>query len=442
MLKEFLNYIKVNNLFKQGDKILLAVSGGIDSIVMLDLFVKAGFNVGVAHCNFSLRADESDSDELFLSNYVKKLGTPYHTIKFDTNTYAKSNGISIQMAARELRYDWFEEIRQGHNYDYIAIAHNSDDVIETFFINLTRGTGIKGLTGIQPKMNRIVRPILFASRLQITEYCSQNELSYREDSTNKSVKYSRNKLRHDIIPKFKDINPNFNQTLLENINRLKEVEQIYNATIKEKKKQIISIQGEEILIKIDALKGLSPLTTYLYEFIKPYDFTHKVVDDILNSLDNISGKQFFSPTHRLIKGRDHLIITKLTDEIDNQYYIEEETTTTEEPIKLTITLFERPEDFKFPTNPNIACFDADLLTYPLIIRKWHKGDYFSPLGMKNKIKKLSDFFIDNKMSILEKEKTWLLTSDTKIAWIIGKRLDDRFKITPQTTRILMIELIN
>ena len=441
MIEQFQNYIRVNNLFRKTDALLLGISGGIDSIVMFHLFRLSGLRFGIAHCNFSLRSDESDKDEEFVRNLADNYNIPYYTKRFNTHAFALNEGISIQMAARDLRYEWFEEIRIKENYDYIAIAHNSDDQVETFFINLARGTGIKGLTGIKNKSDKIVRPLLFVGRDEITDFAKRNNFLYREDSSNSSTKYSRNKVRHEVIPVLEKLNPNFRKVMIENIHRLKETEQIFNQTIQEKYRQCITEKSNSLLFDINELKKLDPIETYLHEFTKKYGFSSSQIKDIVSVLDSSPCKQFFSATHRIIKDRDYLIMDEISAQTGKLFYINENDLRVEYPIELLIEREDKEEGFSIQKDSKIGQFDLDKLVFPLTIRKWQKGDYFMPLGMNN-LKKLSDFFIDQKLSISEKENTWILESENKIVWIIGFRPDERFKITETTTKLLKIQVKN
>jgi len=437
VLTLFESYILDHKLFSRNDKLLLAVSGGVDSVVMLDLFIRAEYSCTVAHCNFKLRGEESDSDEIFVKELAEKHKILFYSKSFNTIDYANNNRISIQMAARELRYEWFEDLRVELNCDYIATAHNKNDVIETFFINLTRGTGIRGLTGIPPKSDSIVRPLIFFEREDIYEYAKSNELSWREDSSNSQTKYSRNKIRHFIIPGFQELNPGFIDTMWNNSMRLREIEGIYLNALERIKKEII-VRGKEFAwIPIHEINKLDPLFTWLYELLVDFDFPAPVVRDIAKNLNSTSGKQFFSPTHRLVKDRDKLIIHPLKDTTSKRYYIEDPSQDIDEPVKLELSILTEFDKSDIPGDPNIAWLDLDQLEFPLMIRKWESGDYFMPLGMKN-MKKLSDFFIDNKFSLPEKENIWLLVSGTKIAWVIGKRIDNRYKVRLETSRILQI----
>jgi len=440
MQSDFQRFIQDNDLCAKTNRILIGVSGGIDSVCMFHLFRLSGYAIAIAHCNFQLRGEESDGDELFVKNLAEQYDIPLFSTRFETKQIAESEGISIQMAARDLRYEWFEEIRDRYHYDYIAIAHNSDDVIETFFINLSRGSGIKGFTGIKPKTGNIIRPLLFASREKIENFTLANSYNYREDSSNSTTKYSRNLIRHEIIPMFEKVNPRFKETMLENISRLRETETIFKQQVDIQIKDTTHTSGKKLFINIEKLKHIEQSKTYLYEILSPFGFSSTQVNDIYCSLNSAPGKQFFTLTHRLVKDRTELIVEEIRAINKNNYLIESKNTEIEKPIHLKITKTEKDESFHLIRNKNIAYFDLDNIQYPLIIRKWQNGDYFMPLGMKN-LKKLSDFFIDNKFSLIDKENTWILESGNKIIWIIGHRIDERFKITEHTKSVLQIEFV-
>ncbi|MGQ0828201.1 MAG: tRNA lysidine(34) synthetase TilS [Bacteroidota bacterium] len=441
MQNAFLSYIKKENLFTPSDKILLTVSGGIDSVVMCELFYKAKLNFAIAHCNFQLRGKESDGDELFVKQLASTYKVPFFYERFDTSTHADKYKISIQMAARDLRYGWFEEIRKKEKFQYLATAHHLNDSIETFFINLLRGTGIAGLHGILPKQGKIIRPLLFATKNEIEAFAKKNKLKHHEDSSNVSDKYVRNKLRHHVIPIFKELNPDLENGINETVQRLKNVELIYKNEIENKRATIVKEEKNSVTISIRQLKKLQPLSAYLYNFLKLYNFNASTVEAIIAALDGESGKQFFSDTHRLIKDRDLLIIESLKSKVQSLKF-KVKTTQKElffDGLKLKFKSLSKlsTSDFRLPTS---ATIDFHKLQFPLEIRKWEKGDVFYPLGMKGK-KKLSDFFIDKKLSISQKENAWLLTSKGQIVWIIGLRIDDRFKITDKTDKIYLAELV-
>ena len=435
----FTGFISRNQLLTGTDNVLLAVSGGVDSMVMANLFLKTDNTIGIAHCNFQLRGTESDNDEKFVREFAKNSDTPFYVINFDTEKYAEEKRVSIQMAARDLRYEWFEKIRITEGFDYIALAHNKNDILETVLLNIARGTGLKGMTGIKKKSGYIIRPLLYATRNEIAQYVNDNNLSYREDSSNAQIKYKRNKIRHQIIPEFEELNPDFIDSFSQTINQIEEAYGIFKNMVKKKKEQTVTEIGDKTLIDIYKLRNLSNKATYLYEFLKPYHFPSQIIPDIIESLEGIPGKQFLSPTHRLVKDRNHLIITPQKKDTTEKYYIDEETKELTQPIRLFFRKFSSKPNLKIPHSPDIAWIDASGLEYPLILRKWKAGDYFYPLGMQNP-KKLSDFFIDEKLSLIEKENSWILTSGDKIVWVIGKRIDDRFRVEKETNEILEIKI--
>jgi len=438
MFDQFIQNIEERQLFGSNQKVLLAVSGGIDSMVLLHLFEKSGFEYGIAHCNFQLRGEESDGDEQFVRDQVQQHGIPAYFETFETTEYAQLKGISIEMAARELRYEFFERIRSDHNYDFIATAHHQDDLIETFFLNLSRKTGIKGLSGIKDKMGRIIRPLLFAGREEIEQFASLNYIEYREDSTNSQVVYQRNFLRHKILPLFSELNPAFKKNMLASVENLREAEKVYTSAIEREKELIIKVDGENTVVSIPALQRSEYTKTILLEILSEFDFNPPVVDEVFTSLETLSGKQFFSKTHRLVKDRENLFISEVRNEDERIYYIEENDMELFAPLDIAIDKLDG-SGFKIIKEQHIACIDMDEIQFPLLIRRWKQGDYFQPLGMTG-FKKVSDFFIDQKMPIHEKENTWLLCSGKKIVWIMGHRLDNRFKVTSDTKNVLKIEI--
>ncbi len=438
MLERFLEFVQKKQLFESYQKVLLAVSGGIDSMVLLNLFEKSGFEYGIVHCNFNLRGTESDGDEDFVRQQVLVHGVPAWFESFETEEYARLNGVSIEMAARELRYDYFEKIRLEHNYNYIATAHHLDDLIETFFLNLSRKTGIKGLTGIKEKTGNIIRPLLFADRQEIEEFARENFIGFREDSSNIEVVYQRNFLRHKILPLFQELNPSFKKNMLVSIENLKETEQVYLDYLSEEKEQVIQKDTEIIKIEIEALLKAKFPKVVLFEILAGFNFNSSVTEKIFKSLSMDSGKQFYSKTHRAVKDRQSLFITPVDEKEERIYYIEEDDIEIFDPMDLTIEKTPSNE-FVIIKSSQVACLDIDLLEFPLLIRKWQQGDYFQPLGMTG-FKKVSDFFIDEKIPLHEKENTWLLCTGNKIVWIMGLRIDNRFKITSNTRQVLKIEI--
>ncbi|RLD77103.1 MAG: tRNA lysidine(34) synthetase TilS [Bacteroidetes bacterium] len=429
MQNHFNTYLDNTLKLTSARSILLTISGGADSIVMLDLFSKTGYKCGVAHCNFHLRGDKSNKDEKLVRELAKKYNYPFYQIDFFTTNYATQKGISIEMAARELRYNWFEKVRRENGYDYIATGHHQDDVIETFFINLARGTGIRGLSGIKPVSGNLIRPILFADHQQILSYIKENKLEYREDASNYDVKYKRNKLRQDIIPELAEINPAYKQNILKTIERLNITNNILKEKLSEIKANVVEEKDEQLLFNISKLKELEPLNFFLFELLFPYGFNGEQVESIIKSFDGISGKSFYSSTYELIKDRNYLIIIpkqktkrfslKISDKLS--------VVKLKDNSSLQIKSISRTKGFKIPQQLNIAALDKDKLHFPLEIRNWQKGNYFYPIGMKQK-KKLSDFFVDNKFSKIEKEKALLLISKGEVVWVIGHRLDNGIKL--------------
>ncbi|MFV0555158.1 MAG: tRNA lysidine(34) synthetase TilS [Mangrovibacterium sp.] len=421
MLVQLKKYIADESLFEQSDRLLLAVSGGVDSMVMLHLFQQLPYDFEVLHCNFHLRDAESDAETEFLQAYCAKHGMPLKVKHFDTSGFALAQSISIEMAARELRYAWFRAMKAETESQYILTAHHQDDLVETMLINLTRGTGIKGLTGIQSKQGELARPMLFASRKEIEEFAQAQGLPFRHDSSNDELIYQRNVIRHQIIPLFESLNPAFRQNAVRTAANLQGVSEIYFEEMN--KRQVAIINNNKL--EISALKSFIRPDVLIYEILAAYGFNASQCADVLQSLDGDSGKVFFSNTHRLIKDRTHLILSECQKD-------------SEEPISISVKVANRQADFTFSTNPYQAELDADKLCFPLHLRKWHEGDRFQPLGMRGS-KLLSDFFTDLKLSQLEKEQQWLLCSGEDIVWIVGRRIDDRFKITAQTKQICRVE---
>ncbi len=442
------NFIKSEKLFSKTKKILVAVSGGADSVVLLDLLVGSGYNCGIAHCNFQLRGDESEKDEELVKKLAQKYDLPFFVTRFETEKIAEKNGVSIEMAARDLRYNWFDEIRKKNSYNFIATAHHKNDSVETFLMNIARGTGIRGLTGIPLKNNYIVRPLMFANKNDILKYAENKNIEFRLDRTNLQSVYSRNKVRNRIIPIFEELNPAFQQNIYQNIDRFKEIQHIYDAEIYRKKVICVEETEHGAIIDLNNLKNISPIRTYLFEFLRPYNFSNQIIDDIILSINGISGKQFISSTHRLIKDRNKFIISKINNKLNNKehkienyktnIFIEEGQT---DELKLIIKKEIFSKNLKINRNKNYAYLDFDKIKFPLILRKWKNGDYFYPFGMKKK-KKLSNFFIDQKLNLIEKENTWLLISDNQIIWVVEHRIDNCFCLTSETKNVLIIEAKN
>lgn len=438
MFEEFLSYIRKNNLFKRQDRLLLAVSGGIDSMVMLHLFIKLGTDIGIAHCNFCLRNKESDKDEDLVKEFASEKKIPFYSIRFNTKEHARKRGISVQMAARELRFEWFEKIRIKNNFDFVGVAHNLDDKIETLLINLTRGTGLTGLTGMKPLSNRIIRPLMFATRNKIEEYCSDNHIIFREDKSNAETKYTRNKIRHLVIPVLKEINPSVKETLNETAERLSGIDEIISCYIDDIRSQISVKRGAATVFNVEKLKTHQKSKALIFELFSPYGVAGSATGDLLRLMTRSTGKQIFSKTHRILRNRDELIVTPLVTRSQGYYEINGVEDFLLVPGIKSARIKNSGPVYIIPREKSVASIDSEKIRFPLIIRRWKTGDFFYPLGMKQK-KKLSDYFIDRKYSLVKKENTLILESEGKIVWIIGERIDERFKVTVSTSMILMIE---
>ena len=441
MLKAFEKYIKEKKLIDSNETVLVAVSGGIDSMVMLDLFQKANTNkIIVAHCNFNLRGKEANKDEAFVREYCLKNKIDFYIKNCNTTEYAKTNGISIQMAARDLRYAWFEELAKENSISKIALAQHLDDQVETFFINLIRGTGISGIHGILPINGKLIRPLLFADRKMIQQYQIDYKLAYREDESNKSDKYLRNFIRHNISPQFDQLSPQFAFTLDKNIARFKEVEDFYKTTIHNNLEHLITEKDSQLFIDIKKLNYLEYPELHIRELLTEKGFNTDTINKVYQLLSHpISGKYFDSETHVLLFNRNQIIIREKQNKIHEEYLINKDENISN-PISITLKQISNNLD-SYKTPSNIAYFDFDKLKFPLKLRKWKETDSFIPFGMTGR-KKLSDFFIDNKLSNFEKEDLWILESANDIVWILGYRTDNRYRITKNTKHIYKITFEN
>ncbi|KAB1067154.1 tRNA lysidine(34) synthetase TilS [Tamlana haliotis] len=436
MLNTLKSHIENHLIFLNTGKLLIAISGGIDSVVLTHLCAQLNLNIALAHCNFNLRGDESDADEAFVKNLAETLNVECFVQHFDTEQYSRDQKCSIQMAARELRYNWFDELSKQLNYDYILTAHHADDNLETFLINFTRGTGLEGLTGIPEVNGKFVRPLLPFSSENIEAFAKENNIKWRDDSSNKSVKYLRNKLRHEVIPILKEINPSLLKSFDNTLNNLQGTAVIVEEAVDGfLNKSIESIENGIVKFKISEFKQKDNPKPYLYEAFKAFGFTEW--DDVLHLLDAETGKQIYSNQYRLLKNREHLLLSEMKSETEVAIQISEADKKVETALG-TLIFSEVEEISETPTN--CIYIDKALLKFPLTLRKKQEGDVFYPLGMAGK-KKLSKYFKDEKLSLLDKENTWLLCSGEDIVWVINRRADNRFKVTPETERILKIEVL-
>ncbi|MEG0795398.1 MAG: tRNA lysidine(34) synthetase TilS [Odoribacter sp.] len=439
MIRETIeNFLQKYNIPRDAG-FIVTVSGGADSISLLHAFKYLNLKILVLHCNFNLRGKESDMDEQFVKRFCDSYGIAHSVKKFDTIGYAHTHGLSIEMAARELRYAWFKEMKTKKKMDYIVVAHHADDVAETIFINLCRGTGIKGLTGIKAVNEDILRPLLECSRADILKYIEENQLGYRTDSTNNSQDYLRNKIRHLVIPVFKEMNPSFLETISDNCEVLKETEEIFMYGIRQLQEQIWDCEGDEILIDIAKTLATPAPYTLLYETLRPFGFNKVQIRDILNTHSAHSGKQFIAGSYILVKGRTYWRLYDDSQHSQISLLIEKEGVYSIGHKKFELTIQARTPEFEIPADPTIACLDADKMKFPLLIRNWQAGDYFCPIGMKRSKKKLSDFFVDQKFSAKQKKDCLLLLSEDQISWVVDHRPDDRFKITSFTKNILVVK---
>ena len=433
MLTKFQHHIEQNFLQLKDKKLLLAVSGGIDSMVLLDLFYKLRFDICVVHCNFQLRGKESDGDEMLVRETCQDSYIPYFIESFDTLEFAKENKLSIQLAARKLRYDWFQEII-SLGFDYVLTAHHLDDNVETFLINFTRGTGLEGLTGIPAQNENVIRPLLPFSREEIENYAKEYNIQWREDSSNASDKYFRNKLRHDIVPTLKELNTGFLDSFQNTLRHLQQAESLVNDASKLVYEKVVEVKENQLEIHLKPLLEFQNYKAYLYQWLKEYGFS--AWNDIYDLVEAQSGKQVFSETHVLLKDREKLILSerKSTDKSE-VFIIESLDSKVNIPLKLS---FSKAVNI-FETHSNCIFVDENKLKFPLTIRKWREGDYFYPSGMNGK-KKLSKYFKDEKYSLLDKENQWLLCSEDQIVWVIGKRADNRFTSKETTQNNIKIVL--
>lgn len=439
LLASFRSYIKEEGLFHSNSNLLLAVSGGLDSVVLTDLCIAAGFDVVLAHCNFQLRGEESNRDEAFVRTLASRYNIPVLIERFDTTAYADANKLSVQVAARELRYNWFFSLVNAEFpvAQYILTAHHRDDNIETLLMNFFKGTGIAGLRGILPKQDKLIRPLLFASRTQLQEYASSKGLQWVEDSSNASDKYTRNYLRHQLIPSAKEIYPQVSENLAHNIERFRDIETLYRQAINIHMKKLIEVRGNEVHIPVLKLAKADPLHSIVYEIIKEYGFSSAQTPEVIALLNSESGKYVQSATHRVIRNRKWLIIAPVVTETPPLIVIEEAPDTVLYPGGSIRLARIQAADHTISTDPQIAALDAKHIKFPLLLRPWKKGDYFYPLGMQKK-KKVARFLIDQKLSATAKEKVWVLEMNKTIIWVVGLRIDDRYKIRPSTGEILQL----
>jgi tRNA(Ile)-lysidine synthase len=441
MLDQFQVYINRYNLIAEGDKLILALSGGVDSMVLAGLLLKSKVEFVVAHCNFHLRGEESDGDEKFVRDYCENNDVQCFVKHFDTEKYASENGISIEMAARDLRYAWFEELRQQLGFDKIAVAHHADDQAETFFINLLRGAGLNGLKGMKPQNGVIIRPLLWASREQIHQYALENQIQWREDHTNAESVYLRNKIRNQLLPVFDELHPEARQGLYKSLEHLASENELYRELLNEKLLHVVEQEGDILKLPYSAFRIHHSAFQILFEWLRQFNFNTDQCHFIFEAMKTGIGNKYFSSNHQLVIGRNELLLSEIKSETNEEIQIEigEEEITS--PVHLRFSKNEIAPDFIIDKSPNVALLDADKIHFPLTLRHWQHGDRFHPLGMKGS-KLLSDFFVDQKFTDSMKRNLWLLTSaDGDILWVVGYRIDDRYKVTSETKFVFRCELV-
>ncbi|MBO5830487.1 MAG: tRNA lysidine(34) synthetase TilS [Alistipes sp.] len=440
LLDEFEKYVAENELFTHNDKLLLTVSGGVDSMVLMSLTAAAGYKFGVAHCNFQLRGKESDEDEELVEHEAKRLGVEFFNKRFDTTAEMERTGESMEMAARRLRYQWFRELCDEHGYTVIAIAHHINDSIETFFINMLRGTGLRGLTGITNHVGRIVRPLMFTNRKDIHDYAVAHRIPFREDSSNRSTKYLRNKVRIGLIPMLKEITPQFTTIMRRNVSRLSQAQDFITSAMSIIKRDVIEHSGDIHTIKVQNINDSLPRNFVIYEILSSeYGFKGDVVDALCHALDNQStGRRFYAREWVAVVDRGNIVVSPISEDDDCEVMVERNTLRSY--VGGSVLYYQHCDiDFidTLDLGENVALIDADKLKYPLHLRRWHEGDWFQPLGMSGR-KKISDYLIDKKVSMAEKSRQFVLVSGDDIVWVVGRRLDDRFAITKRTERVLKV----
>ena len=442
MVERLQHFIGEKQLFNRNNKILLAVSGGIDSVVLLDLFHQLPNFIGIAHCNFQLRGEESDGDEALVKQLASRYDLPFFSVRFDTINITEASNESVQMIARRLRYDWLEKIRKENDYTFIATAHHQNDTLETLLYNLTKGTGISGLHGIPVKNGKIIRPLMCFNKEEIEAYVKTKDLKYRLDASNLALKYNRNKIRHLVVPALKEINPALEKTVYENTGRFRETEELYRFAIQYFTKKLLNKnRNGDVFLPILKLKQIPAPKSVLYELLLPYGFNNTQTQQIWEALDGIAGKVFYSENHQLIKDRKHLIISEKQESKQGFSIIQKDCSKlTKEDIELIFLQTKKDKHFNIHSSKDHAYLDIKKITFPLMLRKWKPGDYFYPFGMKGKKKKVNKFFKDEKISLIEKERTWILEDAQKrILWVVGYRIDERFKIKDNTREVLLIK---
>jgi tRNA(Ile)-lysidine synthase len=431
------NFIAENQLLNRQNAVLVAVSGGIDSAALLHFFVKSGYKCAVAHCNFHLRGENSNRDACFVKQLAKKYAIPFYIHEFNTFATAEKEGISIEMAARKLRYDWFEELLQNNDFQAIIAAHHQNDNAETILLNLIRGTGIRGLTGMRAKRGNIVRPFLCVTRLEIENYAKENGLQWCEDLSNSDTIFKRNHIRYSILPEIEKQNPVFVQSMAKFSSNIFDAIALYNSALEYFSQKIFTENNDFVSLDIQTLLNCPAPKTILFEILQHFDFQSDMINEIFDNINSQSGKKYFSKKFQILKNREKLIVSKIQNIENKQFIIEKNIKLIENPLKISFEIIDKKDVKLLKVEKNIALFDYERIKFPLVLRTWQSGDYFQPFGVLGK-QKVSDFFVNQRLSLLEKQNVWLLLSDKKVIWIVNHRADGRFKITEKTEKILKI----
>ncbi|HSF46685.1 MAG TPA: tRNA lysidine(34) synthetase TilS [Chitinophagaceae bacterium] len=440
LLTKFEDFIRSEHLFRKGHRLLVAVSGGVDSVVLARLCRSAGYYLEIAHCNFQLRGDESLRDEEYTAQFAEMINAPYHVQRFDTAAFASNHHISIQEAARELRYTFFRETARSKGLDRILTAHHADDNVETMLMNLFKGTGIAGIRGMLPLSGNIARPLLFASRAEIESYAAEHGIGFVEDSSNLTEKYTRNYFRLNLIPQLEKMYPGATDHIKASLSFFREAEVLYREAVNAKISDLTVVKANEIHIPVEKLRMATPLRTILFEMLSPAGFSPAQLNDVLALMDAETGKYLSSSSHRLIKNRNWFILVPTEDAEVSVHLLDKDTEKIQLSIgTITTSTIPVPAHFIPESDPLVAQLDWNQLEFPLAIRKWKEGDYFYPLGMQKK-KKIARFLIDLKLSKTQKENTMVVTSGDRIVWVVGQRIDDRVKIRPSTDMIYVMKL--
>jgi tRNA(Ile)-lysidine synthase len=437
MINQLNDYITASKIPGNSYPVVVGVSGGIDSMVLMHLMQQSGYNIVAAHCNFSLRGKESDEDQQFVAEKCALAAIPFRTIRFETASYARNNGISIQMAARDLRFNWFNKLADELDINYIALAHNRNDIAETVLINLLRGTGLAGLTGIRAVNGRIIRPLLFATRENIEKYAADNNICFREDSSNSETKYIRNRIRHIVLPEMDKISDGIVNRLAETAERLAGTYDIILSETGRRYNQVFSEKDGLIYASKDDLVSLEPLETYIHEFFRRFGISSRQIDEVITLLESQPGKLINTPTHTILSDRKNIIVKPRNNDEAAEIVIE-----SEQELLAIKSHFKAekadPAALNTSSDASVAWIDAAKLEYPLKIRKWMPGDSFQPYGMGGQSKKVSDLLTDHKISLFQKESVFLLISGGEIVWVIGIRADHRYRITEETSSAIRL----